>query len=109
MAAFSHPHARARRGTRKQLFLAVMALALLAGFHACSRRHVAGPDAERPYDEPRIPIVGRAWGVDGDTIPVPRRRLRLEDIDAPERDQPCIPPDGRTWPCGQPPTSHLRE
>jgi endonuclease YncB( thermonuclease family) len=109
MAAFSHPHAQSRRGTRKQLFLVLMALALLASFHACSRRQVAGPNAERPYDEPRIPIIGRAWVVDGDTIHVAGRRIRLEDIDAPERDQTCIYPDGRSWPCGQAATRQLRE
>src|SRR3977135_4636341 len=101
MAPFSHPHARWRRGTRKQLFLVLMALALLASFHACSRRHVAGPNAERPYDEPRIPIVGPAWVVDGDTIHVAGRRIRLEDIDAPERDQSCGGPDGSARSTGQ--------
>jgi len=109
MAAFSHPHTRSRRGTRKQLFLVLMAVALLASFHAWGRRHVAGPGAERPYDEPRIPIVGRAWVVDGDTIHVAGRRIRLEDIDAPESDQTCVDPAGKAWPCGVAATRHLRE
>jgi len=109
MAAFNRPHPRARRGIGKQLFLVLVALALLAGFHACSRRHAGGPSAERPYDEPRIPIVGRAWVVDGDTIHVAGRRIRLEDIDAPERDQTCVHADGKAWPCGQAATRHLRE
>jgi hypothetical protein len=88
MAAFSHPHDRARRGARKPLFLAVMALALLASFHACSRRHVAGPGAERPYDEPRIPIVGPAWVVDGEASEI-RPSPRHQDRDAPQLRERC--------------------
>jgi endonuclease YncB( thermonuclease family) len=108
MADFSRPHGRSRRG-QKQLFLVVVALVALTGFHACSRRHVAPFNGERPVVEPRIPVVGRAWVVDGDTIHVGGVRIRLEDIDAPERDQTCIDPGGKAWPCGVAATRHLRE
>jgi endonuclease YncB( thermonuclease family) len=109
MAGFSHHNARSRSGTHKKLFLVLMALALLTGFHACSRRHAENPNAERPYGEPRVPIVGRAWVVDGDTIDIAGSRIRLEDIDAPEKDQSCADPDGRDWPCGQAATRQLRD
>ena len=108
MAGFSHPHGRSRGG-HKKLFLVLVALVCLTGFHACSRRHVGTTNAERPYAEPRTPIVGRAWVVDGDTIHVGGLRIRLEDIDAPERDQTCTDPAGKAWPCGVAATRHLRE
>jgi endonuclease YncB( thermonuclease family) len=108
MAGFSHPHGRSRGG-HKRLFLVLVALALLTGFHACSRRHAGTSNAERPYAEPRIPIVGRAWVVDGDTIHVSGSRIRLEDIDAPERDQTCTDPAGKAWLCGLAATRQLRE
>jgi endonuclease YncB( thermonuclease family) len=112
MAAFSHPHARTRNGRpsgHKPLFLILVSLVCLTAFHACSRRHVERTNAERPYAEPRIPIVGRAWIVDGDTIHVAASRIRLEGIDAPEKDQSCVDADGRAWPCGQAATRQLRE
>jgi endonuclease YncB( thermonuclease family) len=108
MAGFSHPHARSRGG-HKQLFLVLVALVVLTGFHACSRRHAGTSDGERPYAEPRIPIVGRAWVVDGDTIHVGGSSIRLEDIDAPERDQSCVDPAGKAWLCGLAATRQLRE
>lgn len=87
----------------------LVTLVCLTGFHACSRRQAGTSNAERPYAEPRIPIVGRAWVVDGDTIHVGGLRIRLEDIDAPERDQTCIDPAGKAWPCGVAATRRLRE
>ena len=38
--------------------------------------------------------------LDGDTLVVAGKRVRLFGIDAPELDQLCIR-DGRTWPCGR--------
>lgn len=58
---------------------------------ACSS--AAPPAADRR-------IVGRASVIDGDTIEVRGRRLRLDAIDAPEARQSCgLPP--QPWACGR--------
>jgi endonuclease YncB( thermonuclease family) len=46
------------------------------------------------------PIVGRASVIDGDTIEIQGRRIRLQAIDAPESAQWCGEGDGR-WRCGK--------
>jgi endonuclease YncB( thermonuclease family) len=46
-------------------------------------------------------VTGRAWVVDGDTIDVSGRRIRLQGIDAPELDQTCTDAQGQPWPCGR--------
>ncbi len=46
-------------------------------------------------------IAGRAIVVDGDTIDVDGRRVRLEGIDAPELSQTCTKQGGGTWACGR--------
>lgn len=38
---------------------------------------------------------------DGDSFAIGKRRLRLEDIDAPELDQNCTAANGQSWPCGK--------
>ncbi|MGY6633889.1 MAG: thermonuclease family protein [Alkalilacustris sp.] len=45
-------------------------------------------------------IEGPATVIDGDTLEVAGTRIRLQGIDAPERDQTCIGADGVPWPCG---------
>jgi endonuclease YncB( thermonuclease family) len=45
-------------------------------------------------------FVGAARVVDGDTVIVRDRRLRLAGIDAPEKDQSCTRA-GRAWDCGE--------
>lgn len=45
-------------------------------------------------------VSGFAQVVDGDTITVAGTKVRLEGIDAPEKDQLCARADGRNWPCG---------
>lgn len=52
-------------------------------------------------------FVGRATVLDGDTIEVRGRRIRLHGIDAPENDQVCER-DGRPWRCGLDATQALR-
>ena len=52
-------------------------------------------------------ISGPARVVDGDTLAVAGRRIRLSGIDAPESRQTCIR-DGRRWACGQASTHALR-
>jgi endonuclease YncB( thermonuclease family) len=45
-------------------------------------------------------LAGRARVVDGDTIALDGRRIRLAGIDAPELDQTCGSPE-RGYPCGE--------
>lgn len=47
------------------------------------------------------PIVGRGSVIDGDTLEVQGRRIRLSAIDAPESGQTCKDRDGATYRCGQ--------
>lgn len=58
--------------------------------------YLAGP-ADPPAAD--APLVGRARIVDGDTLALGRTRIRLADIDAPERGQTCGEP-ASLWPCG---------
>ena len=51
-------------------------------------------------------ITGRARIVDGDTLEVRGRRIRLHGIDAPEAAQSCRS-KGRRWPCGREATQAL--
>lgn len=51
-------------------------------------------------DRFRERVEGGARVIDGDTIELAGRRLRLRGIDAPERDQTCEEPGTKT-PCGQ--------
>ena len=45
-------------------------------------------------------LNGPAFVIDGDSLEIVGRRVRLYGIDAPERDQECRR-DGRNWACGQ--------
>ena len=45
-------------------------------------------------------VRGKAGVVDGDTIVVDGKKVRLEGIDAPEAGQRCTHKNGRTWRCG---------
>lgn len=51
-------------------------------------------------------LAGRAFVIDGDTIEVHGRRIRLHGIDAPENDQMCER-NGRPWRCGRDATAAL--
>ncbi|HEY2134514.1 MAG TPA: thermonuclease family protein [Xanthobacteraceae bacterium] len=112
MAGLRDPYSRTAGGHRsrhKPLFLVLVALVCLTGFYACSQRHLERRSLAQSDLAMRAPIVGRAWVVDGDTIHVAGNRIRLEGIDAPERDQSCNDADGRAWLCGQAATRQLRE
>jgi endonuclease YncB( thermonuclease family) len=45
-------------------------------------------------------LTGPARAIDGDTIQVGSRTIRLEGIDAPETDQVCLDGNGERWTCG---------
>lgn len=47
------------------------------------------------------PIVGQATVIDGDTIEIHGRRIRLDAIDAPESRQLCQDAAGHDYRCGQ--------
>ena len=68
-------------------------------------------------------IAATIWGVrrfgvfegngirvlDGDSLMVDGREVRLHGIDAVELHQTCHEPDGREWPCGRLARAHLRK
>ncbi len=102
-----YQHSFGARGgwpSRKPGFLLVVALVFLAGFYALSRPRLEHAPAERQQ-----PLVGLAWIVDGDSIRLAGRSIRLDGIDAPEWDQTCLDAGGRTWRCGQAASRALRE
>ena len=106
MAAYPHPYGARRGGwpSRRPLFLLAIALILLATFYALNR-----PRLERaPFEHPP-PIVGQVWIVDGDSIRLAGRSIRLQGIDAPEWDQTCLDQNGRSWRCGRAASRALRE
>ncbi len=47
--------------------------------------------------------------MDGDSLIVDGREVRLHGIDAVELHQTCRDPDGREWPCGRLARAHLRK
>jgi endonuclease YncB( thermonuclease family) len=56
-----------------------------------------------------VRLTGRARIVDGDTIEVAGRRVRIFGIDAPEQDQTCERAAGGVWNCGAEATRVLRQ
>ena len=46
-------------------------------------------------------IVGIPSVIDGDSLEIHGRRIRLFGIDAPESSQLCVRPTGELWLCGQ--------
>ena len=103
-----HQHSYGARSggwpSRRPAFLLVVALVLLAGFYALSR-----PRLERALPDRQPPLVGQAWIVDGDSIRLAGRSIRLDGIDAPEWDQTCLDGSGRAWRCGRAAGQALRE
>jgi endonuclease YncB( thermonuclease family) len=73
-------------------------LALIISAWASLDSGLVGP-ALAASDAPTL--TGRASVIDGDTIEIHGRRVRLHGIDAPESDQTCQDGNGRQYRCGQ--------
>ncbi len=68
-----------------------------------------GVYAAKRWNGPRdASIGGIAYVLDGDTISIAGRHIRLVDIDAPELHQNCEDARGASWPCGQAAARALR-
>jgi endonuclease YncB( thermonuclease family) len=80
------------------LYIAAVVLVCMAGFYAHNRWSPPSATA----------IVGKPWVIDGDTVSLSNTHIRLEGIDAPERDQTCLNAAGNSWGCGQAATRELR-
>ncbi len=81
---------------RRALFLAGMAAGGLALYFIL------------PVPSAWPPVTGVATAIDGDTIEVAGRRVRMQGIDAPESAQRCTDEAGETWGCGEAATAALR-
>jgi len=53
-------------------------------------------------------VVGRASVIDGDTLDIRGKRIRIFGVDAPESAQPCLI-QGKPWCCGQQAASALAD
>src|SRR5262245_770666 len=88
-----------RRDYGRNVLVAMVVLACLFGVYFLL--HWNAP--------PETSITGRAWVIDGDTVSISGTHIRLEGIDAPERDQTGLDAAGKPWPCGQTATRQLRD
>ena len=53
------------------------------------------------FEAPEPALSARATAVDGDTLRLGSKRVRLLGIDAPELEQTCTGADGADWACGE--------
>ncbi len=82
---------------RPPLLIGLIVVALIAAIGGGVHERLARPSAPRPTG---LPIAGRAHVVDGDSLEVAGRRIRLFGIDAPESRQDCRDGRGRFYACG---------
>jgi len=61
----------------------------------------------RPLNTVPRTVSGKVRVIDGDTIQIRGKRIRLHGIDAPERKQKCLDADGNSYPCGKQATLFL--
>lgn len=61
---------------------------------------VAGTMAGRLLRPPEAPLTGQGTAVDGDTLRLDGKRVRLLGLDAPELAQTCRNDSGADWSCG---------
>ncbi len=57
--------------------------------------HLLPPEVIRTKDGERVEVI------DGDSLRIAGRVVRLQGYDAPEYRQQCAEADGRAWPCGR--------
>jgi len=74
----------------------VLAFVTAAHLAAC----VSGDSAPQKHASAQPVLTGSAHVYDGDSIFMGRVEVRLDAIDAPERDQACLGANGKFWPCG---------
>lgn len=60
----------------------------------------AGPGPKQPVSTVSSDILGTASVIDGDTVDIHGRRIRLFGVDAPESRQTCVKSSGEAWRCG---------
>ena len=95
---------------RRTLFALLPILLALGAGIAVTGRDGAAPDASaRTSGETgeAADASGPVQVVDGDTLRIGARRIRLHGIDAPERAQRCAGADGRPYSCGAQATEAL--
>ena len=92
--------------TRPGAPVPVLVAFVLAVTTGCGDGHTAAPEQPGTSVEPLEPngaevIEGRARVVDGDTLDIGDKRIRLPGMDAPERHQQCLDSQGRPSACGR--------
>lgn len=98
-------HSNAKRLVQV-VVVAILAAAVLTGLKKASQWWHASSSSESESSNPAKVttggrrIVGRSVVIDGDTLAIDGRRVRLEGIDAPEVQQRCLS-SGQQWSCGQ--------
>ena len=62
----------------------------------------SGPDPARALapDSPQDRLQGRASALAGDRLRIAGKTVRLDGIEAPERNQTCVRANGKRWSCG---------
>lgn len=78
--------------------LSLFAFVIASHLAACETAPM--PSAQEKQSHTQALLSGRAHVYDGDSIFFGPVEVRLDAIDAPERDQACRDASGRFWPCG---------